>query len=295
MLILHQQSDTSQTFILKAKTPHTRHLFLLAALSFAAAGSFAQSVTENTPKQLPVKRDSVTLAPHSTEPQTTPVASREHSAAVTCDTDFRLADSIASHDSKNLPPLENKSHTGNQLWNNVFGINNLGVYSASSEDLYPHLLDRRNAAFSLGFRSNGFYISAGLVANRYETRTVTTQFGVNGLLEYRFSPHWSMAVFGALYNRNPYFSMATYPFVETSEYGGWVRYEGDRFGIKLGTRRYYDSFQRRWHMEPIVTPSVKLGKKFVLELPVGPLVQKSMEKLLRKDRRDGSIIMPDFE
>ena len=70
---------------------------------------------------------------------------------------------------------------------------------------------------------------------------------------------------------------------------------GERWGIKLGTRRYYDAFQHQWKMEPIVTPSVKLGKKIVLELPVGPLVQKSVEKLLKVNRSNGPIIMPEFE
>ena len=206
-----------------------------------------------------------------------------------------LADSAFITNKKGFSFPEDKPSAHGQLWDNTFGIRDLGLSASSSEDLYPHLLNRRSAAFALEYQNNGFYMNAGIVANRYETRTVTAQFGINGLMEYRFSPHWSMAVFGAFYNRNPYFSMAAFPFVETSEYGGWVRYEGDHFGVKLGTRRYYDTFQRQWRMEPIVTPSVRLGKKFVLELPVGPLVQKSMEKLLKKDRRNGPTIMPDFE
>lgn len=244
---------------------------------------------------LPVKRDTVTLSPHSTEPLTTPMASPKNGDVMTWNTGTSLADSTDPTDRQGFSLSEDNLHKGNQLRDNVFGIRNLGLSASSSEFLYPHLLDHRSAAFALGYRRNGFYLNAGVVANRYETRTVTTQFGVNGLVEYRFSPHWSMAVFGAFYNSNPYFSMATYPFVGTSEFGGWVKYEGDRFGMKFGTRRYYDTFRRKWHTEPIVTPSVRLGKKFVLELPVGPLVQKSMEKLLKKDRRNGPTIMPDFE
>ncbi len=280
---------------MEAKTPHIRHLFLLAALSFAAVGGFAQSASDNTFKRLPVKRDTVTLSPHSAEPPTTPIAPQEPYDVMMRNAGVSLADSAFITDRKGFSFPEGKPLVHGQLWDNAFGIRDLGLSVSSSEDLYPHLLNRRSAAFALEYQNNGFYMNAGIVANRYETRTVTAQFGINGLMEYRFSPHWSMAVFGAFYNRNPYFSMAAFPFVETSEYGGWVRYEGDRFGVKLGTRRYYDTFQRQWRMEPIVTPSVRLGKKFVLELPVGPLVQKSMEKLLKKDRLNGPTIMPDFE
>ena len=257
-----------------------RRILLLSALSLAAVGSFAQSVTENAQQQLPVKRDSAAVLPLSIEPVATPVAPQGHDAVMTWDAGTDLTEKPVTYSQQQDKAPETK---------------HFGVYAASSENLYPHLLDSRSAVFGLDYRRNGFHLNAGLVANKYETRTVTTQFGVNGLLEYRLSPHWSMAVFGSLYNSNPYFSMAAYPFVDTSEYGGWVRYEGEKVGIKIGTRRYYDSFQRQWRMEPIVTPSFKFGKNFVLELPVGPLVQKSMEKLLHKDHRGGAIIMPDFD
>lgn len=61
-----------------------------------------------------------------------------------------------------------------------------------------------------------------------------------------------------------------------------MEYDGKKTGIKLGVQRHYDSFQRQWKMEPIITPRIKIGKKIILELPVGPLVQKSAEGLLRK-------------
>ena len=74
----------------------------------------------------------------------------------------------------------------------------------------------------------------------------------------------------------------------------FIKHEGEKLGIKLGARSYYDSFQKQWRMEPIITPSIRLGKKFILELPVGPLVQKSIEKLLRKNPNNDPTIMPNF-
>lgn len=176
----------------------------------------------------------------------------------------------------------------------ILNINNLGLYAASSEHSYINLLRNRSATLFLNYQNDNLSIRTGLIANQYQTRDMFTQFGVSGSIEYKLSPHWSVAIFGTLYNSNPYFSMATHPFVETTSYGGWIKYEGERMGVKLGARRYYDSFQRQWRFEPIITPTFKVGRKLHIELPVGPLVQETAEKLLRKNTNNGPIIMPRF-
>ena len=66
-------------------------------------------------------------------------------------------------------------------------------------------------------------------------------------------------------------------------------------GVKLGARRYYDTFQKQWKMEPIITPSIKIGEKINFELPVGPLVQKSMEKLFKRQKNNSPMIMPNLK
>lgn len=170
-----------------------------------------------------------------------------------------------------------------------------GISAVSTKNHYPYLLFSNSATFAHTFQEDNLSLTTRIIANRYETNHVTAQFGISGYLEYRLSQHWSMAIWGTLYNRNPYFSLATYPFVETSSYGGWLKYEREKFSIKLGTRRYYDSFRRQWRTEPIVTPSIKFGKKFVMDLPIGPLIQKSMEKILKKNRNNGPMIMPNFD
>ncbi len=191
-------------------------------------------------------------------------------------------------------------NTSFSLNEQVYGKNRLhfdkyGISAVSTENHYPNLLFSNSATFAHTFQEDNLSLTTRILANRYETNHVTTQFGISGLLEYRLSPHWSMTIWGTLYNRNPYFSFATYPFVETSSYGGWLKYEQEKFSIKLGTRRYYDSFRRQWKTEPIVTPSIKFGKKFVMDLPIGPLIQKSMEKILKKNRNNGPMIMPSFD
>lgn len=153
----------------------------------------------------------------------------------------------------------------------------------------------KSAAIILYYQNDNFCIKTGVIANQYATRGITTQLGINGFLEYKISRHWSLAVYGTIYDFNPYFSMATFPFIETTSYGGWIKYEGEKMGVKLGARRYYDAFQKQWKMEPIITPSIKIGKKMYFELPVGPLVQRSMEKLLKRQTNNSPVITPNLK
>ncbi len=173
-----------------------------------------------------------------------------------------------------------------------YGLTEINVLS--SESTYLNLLAKRNITLNISYQNNNFMTEVDLIANRYETVYATTQFGVSVFLQYRFSSHWSMGLWGTMYNQNPYFNMAAFPFVEASSFGGWVKYEDRRVGLKLGSRSYYDTFQRQWKWEPIITPSVKIGKKVTLEVPVGSMVQKSMEKILKKGKYNGGIIMPNF-
>lgn len=167
---------------------------------------------------------------------------------------------------------------------------NISAYA--EEQFLPNLMYSRSAVFTQSYRLGRLSLDGSMLINRYETREATTQFGVSGSLSYRFSPRWSARVWGTYYLSNPYFSMATFPFVPTSSYGGWVQYRGETVGIKMGVQRRYDSFSRRWITEPIITPSFKLGKNFYLDLPVGPLVQETVRSLIHKNRKRGPVIMP---
>lgn len=164
-----------------------------------------------------------------------------------------------------------------------------------NESAYKNLMDRQTVVFASDYQWNYLQMGIRFIATRYETTYSTNQFGVSGFLEYNFSPSWSIYAWGTLYNNTPYYSMAAFPFVETSSYGVWVKCEGKKAGIKLGARRFYDTLQRKWKTEPIITPTIHLGRKVVLELPVGPFVQKSIKMALRKRLDSGPAIMHDFQ
>lgn len=121
---------------------------------------------------------------------------------------------------------------------------------------------------------------------------IHTQYGVHGSLTYRFSQGVSATIFGEYYNSTPWFYMATFPYVNTSRYGGYVTLTGRRAGAKLGAERYYDPFVRKWEMRPIVTPFMRVGKRVVIELQMGGLLQESAGRLIHGRHSNSPIIMP---
>ena len=255
-----------------------RKVILPAALSFAIVTCFAQNVEGEKSLSAPddtTARSSEQVAPNNNMDMKP----------------YGIVSPTLNKDSLKAPGSAPMMFLPNSymLKGDLFGAKNLGLYASSSRNTYINLLDTRSVEFFLNYQNNNLSLHTGVVANQYETLGVRTQFGISGALEYHFSPQWSVGVFGNIYNNTPYFSMAAFPFVETSSYGGWVKYDQGRIALKLGARNYYDGFQRRWRMEPIVTPSVKIGNKFFIELPVGPL----LENLLKKSPHSAPTIMPD--
>ncbi len=275
-------------------TQVTKSTALLTLLLFSTIVCYAQvSKNENQTKGISAIADSISGAQQIAEVK---LEYKNYQGELERNRHFGNSsfDKGAKQNANNAP---NISFPVNEELNNKNGFNlsNYNISATSTENHYPSLLYSNSA--SLAYAINGYNLSltTRIIANRYETNQVTEQFGISGCLEYRLSPNWSMAIWGTLYNRNPYFSLATYPFVETSSYGSWIKYEQEKFSIKLGAQRVYDSFRRQWRTEPIVTPSIKFGKKFVMDLPLGPLIQRSMEKILKKNRNNGPMIMPNFD
>lgn len=117
---------------------------------------------------------------------------------------------------------------------------------------------------------------------------------VSGAVTYRINEHWSATAFGT-YSQNPFFhSMAAYPYVTTSRYGGTMNWMPNRsFGLRLGVQREYDPFARRWTTKPIVAPSFKINKVRI-EIDTGSLILDCLRHLVEKGRsnRESPVIMP---
>jgi hypothetical protein len=171
-------------------------------------------------------------------------------------------------------------------------LEGLSVYAGSMLDEHPNLLTTRSMDIGLYGEFGNWDITAFVEANRYMSawpasyyNHVTNQYGIAGSLTYHFNTEWSATMFGAFYDRNPYFLMASFPYVNTSRYGGYLRYDNGKVGMKMGMERYYDSFRRGWQNEPIVTPVWHVSKKFDVELPLGDLVRRGLHNIFDNDNR----------
>jgi hypothetical protein len=79
--------------------------------------------------------------------------------------------------------------------------------------------------------------------------------------------------FGQYYATNPILGPAYYPYVNTTNYGGYadIRFSSV-FGTKLGVQRFQNPMTGQWTTEPIVNPYIKIGNS-KLELPIGSLLK----------------------
>ena len=148
--------------------------------------------------------------------------------------------------------------------------NLLGV--SSQTDVYPGLMTRQSLNIQLTYRYGNLSWTNGVNVNRYLYDGVQTQYGVFSNLSLKFSNHLSMTLYGQHYAVNPYYSMSTYPYISTSEYGGYISIHDDFKGLDVGVRRKYDPYRRVWYTVPIVTPFFKVGKVGV-GLPLGDLLR----------------------
>ena len=80
-------------------------------------------------------------------------------------------------------------------------------------------------------------------------------------MNYRLNPYMDLTVFGTYYSRNPYLGAGAYPYVQTSNFGGYVTLSpNSAFSVSLGAKTYYDPFRRRMETDPIIVPSFKVNK-----------------------------------
>lgn len=149
---------------------------------------------------------------------------------------------------------------------------------------YPGLLSINN--FSSSITLNHSIIDAYLEfnLNKYYFRDIENQFGISTQIGIDISKSFRLSAFADFYTINPYYSIASYPYVKSSRYGGYVSYNSSNFGINLGVERKYDPFMRQWYTTPIVTPIIKISK-VQIGLPVGELLRAIIYDMSRKKKR----------
>lgn len=160
---------------------------------------------------------------------------------------------------------------------------NLRLTATGAYRSYIGLMDVQLVSGGVQYSLGGMTVQGALAANRYLYQgRVFTQYGVSGQLSYSFNPNLALTVFGTYYNTNPFFSMAAFPFVPTTSYGGYMTVGSRSFYVNLGVERRFNAFEHKMETVPIVTPAFKISNNVTIELPLGDLTKHLIEETLIK-------------
>lgn len=160
---------------------------------------------------------------------------------------------------------------------------NLRLTATGAYRSYIGLMDVQSVSGSVQYSLGAMTMQGALAANRYlYYGRVVTQYGVSGKLSYCFNPNLALTVFGTYYNTNPFLSMAAFPFVPTTSYGGYMTVGSRSFYVNLGVERRFNAFEHKMETVPIITPAFKISNKVTIELPLGDLTKHLIEETLIK-------------
>ncbi len=162
-------------------------------------------------------------------------------------------------------------------------LKNLRLTATGAFHSYIGLMDVQSVSGGVQYSLGTMTMYGALEANRYlYYGRVVTQYGVSGQLSYSFNPNLALTVFGTYYNTNPFFSMAAFPFVPTTSYGGYMTVGNRSFYVNLGVERRFNAFEHKMETVPIITPAFKISNKVTIELPLGDLTRHIVEEILIK-------------
>lgn len=140
----------------------------------------------------------------------------------------------------------------------------------------PGLMQMHSGTIGINQNMGNFSLYMGAVANKYGYfNGLNTQYGVSGNLKYQISPKLSFTGFGTYYFGHPNgFPLlpAMIGYYGVSNFGGYMSYQfNETFGVDVGARTVQQFGTNRYRIEPIVTPTIKVGKvKF--GIPVGQIL-----------------------
>ena len=183
------------------------------------------------------------------------------------------------------PPFANKydaSHSGSMSMevSKYLKFTTVGTYRS-----YIGLMDVQSVSGNMQYSLGALNMQGGLIANRYlYHRGIISQYGISGQIVYSFNPNLSATIFGTYYNTNPFISMAAFPFVPTTSYGGYMTVGNNSFYMNLGVERRYNTFEHKMETVPIISPAFKISNKVTVELPLGDLVKHVVEDVIMKNR-----------
>lgn len=168
------------------------------------------------------------------------------------------------------------------------------IVASGGISVYPGLMQTDTGAISIYQQAGNLTIQAGGIANKYGYPFgVHTQYGINGAITYQLSPKVSLTAFGTYYFGQPPAMCGGLPmppamigYYGASKFGGYVDYSGgEHIGVMVGGQAVQQVGTKRYELEPIVTPYIKIGegkKKVIIGLPVGLVIYGIMKNNLNR-------------
>lgn len=168
--------------------------------------------------------------------------------------------------------------SGLYIWNNG------GIFISGRTVAYPGLMTVDNGALGLYQSFGNLNFSLGATANKYGWyQGLSTQYGLNGNLNYHFTPKLSATFYAIYYLSKPPFMANGMPLPPSmlgyygyTRFGGYVDYKvNERIGVQFGGQIVKRTYSNRYEAEPIATPYITVGrkKKIGIGLPVGQILQ----------------------
>ena len=183
------------------------------------------------------------------------------------------------------PPLANKYDASLSGATSMKISKDLKFTAVGTYRSYIGLMDVQSVSGNMQYSFGAINMQGGLIANRYHYyRGIISQYGLSGQIVYSFNPNLSATIFGTYYNTNPFISMATFPFVPTTSYGGYMTVGNNSFYMNLGVERRYNTFEHKMETVPISSPAFKISNKVTIELPLGDLIKHVVEDVVMKNR-----------
>lgn len=254
-----------------------RRIWILIHLScMAVASCFGQEATENPDIRIYTIPDSVVKKETISSGVEVEPFNRESSNGLVMAMDSLASLEIAKTSEKAITPLSfNQPGTAFiPLWRNG------GLLATGERNVMPGLMQIDSGCLGLLQNMGNLSLYFGGVANKYGYfNGLHTQYGVNANISYSFSPRLSLVGFGTYYFGKPPLMANGMPmppsmigYFGVSTFGGYMNYQfNETFGLNVGGQAVQQFSTNKYRFEPIVTPTVKLGKVRI-GLPVGQIM-----------------------
>lgn len=170
---------------------------------------------------------------------------------------------------------------------------NSGILATGERTVMPGLMQIDSGTIGLVQNFGNLSLYFGGIANKYGFYNgLHTQYGVNGSISYGLSPRLSLVGYGTYYFGKPPLMANGMPmppsmvgYFGVSTFGGYVNYQfNETFGLNLGGQAVQQFGMNIYRFEPIVTPTVKLGK-VTFGLPVGQIMHGIIRSHIEGRRR----------